>query len=625
MSSSAAVPITVAVRIRPMSSREKASGEGVAVSATDTQHISIVKHEVARQYLKSQQRASNTYCFDAALSESSTQEDVYRQAVQSRVGATLEGKHVTLFAYGCTGSGKTYTMLGAQQAGNAGVAQLTGVIPQALREVFDDPRASAHSFEVSYLEIYQERIYDILQSDGSGTSLPLREDPKRGVTEVAGLTRREIQTVQDAISAIHEGSLRRKVAGTRANDTSSRSHAILQVYVTNRSTGNTAVLSMVDLAGSERGGVAAADRARLKEATCINQSLLALGNVINSLSSFSSGNAKYRDSKLTHMLKGSLSGNCYVSMIVCVSPSSATYEDTHNALKYANRAKEIKVPQEKADLSVAKHLLEAKFDQKKAAPPLPPIAPKDVLGGRRSTMANGGVRKVEGEGRRLSSPSPCPAPRAVGRRSLAAVPARRSLLDRVNSARDASALRSVPSLSPIPSGAGKKRTRSSLASDENQSQKAECGRPSKDTADCEVKPKKRRQPAAVDEESWEQAKKEMEELRLLVQKRQEERDRLQSILREQASDLDAAVGLVEEQQQQMDAVIAERNRMRDRLQGAMQLLQEYNDDVDVQITPVKQRKRHSSADITPITQKLQQHAAILRKVKNIKLQAEEEY
>ncbi|KAG5177465.1 P-loop containing nucleoside triphosphate hydrolase protein [Tribonema minus] len=311
-------PILVAVRVRPRNEKELASGDPPCVRVLSRSHLCISKNEGVNQYLNSQRGRVNDYEFDVVFDETATQAEVYQRSTQPRVASVLDGYSLTVFAYGATGSGKTHSMF-----------VLT--LPLLLY--------------CGTAQVYNDRLYDLL-SPGDGAPLRIREDARRGVTEVAGLTRRRVSSAAEALECISEGNHNRRVGSTAHNSVSSRSHAILQVHV--RSDGVqecSAVMSLVDLAGSERAGAAAKDRQRLTEASHINQSLLALGNCINALSGEGDAQcqAKYRDSKLTHLLKGSLEGHCSVVMIVAVAPCSGTYEDSHNALKYANRAKEIRV------------------------------------------------------------------------------------------------------------------------------------------------------------------------------------------------------------------------------------------------------------------------------------------
>ena len=266
---------------------------------------------------------------------------------------------MTVFAYGATGAGKTHTMMGSFRADDelAGKSD-AGIIPNALKDLFamlQEKKASCehgeeYSVLVSFIEVYNEQVYDLLEN--SGKVLQLREDQERGVVVVAGVTERSAESPDTVLEFLSEGNLNRKTEATLANQVSSRSHAVLQITLKHsrkNEAGRTVVteskLSLIDLAGSERASATNNRGARLQEGANINKSLLALANCINALAGDKTkkNNVKYRDSKLTHLLKSSLEGNCNLIMIANINPSDSTYEDSHNTLKYSNRAKNIKV------------------------------------------------------------------------------------------------------------------------------------------------------------------------------------------------------------------------------------------------------------------------------------------
>lgn len=233
-----------------------------------------------------------------------------------------------------------------------------------MKDLFARIAAKAHdtdfSLTVSYLEIYNETIRDLLAPEKG--ALQLRESG--GVAEPSGLSTKEPTSASDVVEWITLGNQNRTVNATEANATSSRSHAVLRVTVTQKAkaggltdTSSSACLSVIDLAGSERASVTKNKGDRLLEGANINRSLLALGNCINALCDpRKRGHVPYRDSKLTRLLKQSLGGNCKTVMIVCVSPSSAHYDETHNTLQYANRAKEIKTKAIRNVISVDRHV-----------------------------------------------------------------------------------------------------------------------------------------------------------------------------------------------------------------------------------------------------------------------------
>jgi kinesin family protein 18/19 len=256
----------------------------------------------------------------------------------------FKGYNGCVFAYGPTGTGKTHTMLG-----NNNVA---GLCSLSLRAIFDKRRSMPNHeilINVSYVEIYNEQIRDLLIPNSKENYLDLREDPIKGVS-LAGATEFKVDSVDEVMNLLFQGNKRRTTEATNANQTSSRSHAVFQICVNvnprckdvniERVIGK---LSLIDLAGSERGTVTENRGLRLREGAKINQSLLALANCINALGDKNKKGSfvPYRDSKLTRMLKDSLGGNCKTVMIVTISPSSTQFEETLNTLKYANRAKNI--------------------------------------------------------------------------------------------------------------------------------------------------------------------------------------------------------------------------------------------------------------------------------------------
>ncbi|KAJ2905508.1 tubulin-dependent ATPase kip3, partial [Coemansia aciculifera] len=268
----------------------------------------------------------------------------------------MHGYNATVFAYGATGCGKTYTI--------SGCAEDPGVVFLTMQELFDRIAIAEDERTVevalSYLEVYNETIRDLLCESGP---LALREDTKQGVT-VAGLSEHVPRSVSEVMDLMVRGNANRTMSPTEANAVSSRSHAVLQVHVRQKPRAGglqtdvtTATLSIIDLAGSERATVARSNNARMREGANINRSLLALANCINALcDQKTKRHIPYRDSKLTRMLKFSLGGNCRTVMITCVSPASTYFEETHNTLKYANRAKNIKTTVNKNTKSTQVHL-----------------------------------------------------------------------------------------------------------------------------------------------------------------------------------------------------------------------------------------------------------------------------
>lgn len=285
------------------------------------------------------------FVFDKLFDENASQQDIYNHSTKSLLEGVIDGYNATIFAYGATGCGKTHTILGTTE--DPGVIFLTMKELYACIEKLSDTKIVDVS--LSFLEIYNETIRDLLEPQTNFKKLVLREDANNKMT-VSNLLSHRPKTVEDVMDLIIIGNNNRTSSPTEANSTSSRSHAVLQINVVKRNrTADVSeehsfgTLSIIDLAGSERAAATKNRGARLNEGANINKSLLALGNCINALCDPRRRNhIPYRDSKLTRLLKFSLGGNCKTVMIVCISPLSQHYDETLNALKYADRAKEIK-------------------------------------------------------------------------------------------------------------------------------------------------------------------------------------------------------------------------------------------------------------------------------------------
>lgn len=312
-----------------------------------------------RRYMR--RSGEQKFVFDKLFDEDATQTEVYESTTRPLLDSVLDGFNGTIFAYGATGCGKTFTI--------SGTPEQPGVIFLTMQELFqriEDLKDSKHfDLTLSYLEIYNESIRDLLSPDISSKKLVIREDSIKGIS-VANLSHHTPQTVQDVMDLVVRGNMNRTTSPTDANETSSRSHAVLQIHVVQKnrtaelSEAHTfATLSIIDLAGSERASATKNRGERLHEGANINRSLLALGNCINALcvsGRRSTCHVPYRDSKLTRLLKFSLGGNCKTVMIVCIAPSSAHYDETLNTLKYANRAKEIKTKVIRNQHSLDRHV-----------------------------------------------------------------------------------------------------------------------------------------------------------------------------------------------------------------------------------------------------------------------------
>ncbi|KAI7821551.1 P-loop containing nucleoside triphosphate hydrolase protein, partial [Gamsiella multidivaricata] len=305
------------------------------------------------------------YAFDRVFDEDSQQQEVFENTTKHLIDGVLGGYNGTLFAYGATGCGKTHTI--------SGTPEKPGIIFLTMQELYvrikelEDEKTIEIS--LSYLEVYNEAIRDLLAKPTPDTVKPqalhLREDSSKRVT-IAGLSEHHPKGMDELMELVFKGNENRTISPTEANATSSRSHAVLQINICQRlrtadisEDFTMATLSLIDLAGSERASATKNRGSRLMEGANINKSLLALGNCINALcENRPKSHIPYRDSKLTRLLKFSLGGNCKTVMIACVSPSSRHYEETHNTLKYANRAKNIKTKVTKNTMNVDRHVSE---------------------------------------------------------------------------------------------------------------------------------------------------------------------------------------------------------------------------------------------------------------------------
>ncbi|KAK8111657.1 kinesin-like protein Klp5 [Apiospora kogelbergensis] len=311
------------------------------------------------------------FAFDRVFDDNTTQSEVYEGTTKNLLDSVLDGYNATVFAYGATGCGKTHTI--------TGTTQMPGIIFLTMQELFEkiSERSDEKHTEItlSYLEIYNETIRDLLVPGGSKQGLMLREDANAGVT-VSGLTSHHPKDVQEVMDMIVQGNEWRTVSPTEANATSSRSHAVLQINVAQKDRNaavnephTMATLSIIDLAGSERASATKNRGERLLEGANINKSLLALGSCINALCDPRKKNhVPYRNSKLTRLLKFSLGGNCKTVMIVCVSPSSVHFDETQNTLRYANRAKNIQTKVTRNVFNVNRHVKDflVKIDEQMA-------------------------------------------------------------------------------------------------------------------------------------------------------------------------------------------------------------------------------------------------------------------
>ncbi|KAI4474276.1 hypothetical protein M0804_014936 [Polistes exclamans] len=340
--------IKVIVRVRPPNVNELQLNSKTIVNILDDKILIFDPKEKenpfyyqdvlkkGRDLLKKQNKELQ-FMFDRIFGDTSTNNDIFKGTTKELIFSLLNGYNCSVFAYGATGAGKTHTMLGS--ANDPGLTYHT--VTELFSQIENQSRHNEFNLGVSYLEIYNENVQDLLHKS---TQLHLREDSRNAVI-VAGLKIIPIQNAEELLSFLAKGNKTRTQHPTDANQETSRSHAVFQVYIqiNNRLNGQTrhVKLSMIDLAGSERASVTGCKGARFKESANINKSLLALGNCINNLAD-GVKHIPYRDSKLTRLLTDSLGGNCQTVTIANISPSNLNYEDTYNTLRYANRAKKIK-------------------------------------------------------------------------------------------------------------------------------------------------------------------------------------------------------------------------------------------------------------------------------------------
>lgn len=324
--------VKVIARFRPQNKREIESGGEPIVSFSSEDTCVLDSKE-----------AQGSFTFDRIFGMASRQSDVFDFSIRPTVDDILNGYNGTVFAYGQTGAGKSYTMMGTGIEDPEG----RGIIPRIVEQIFTSILASPGTIEytvrVSYMEIYMERIRDLLAPQND--NLPVHEEKNRGVY-VKGLLEIYVSSVEEVYEVMRRGGDARSVAATKMNQESSRSHSIFVITVTQKNieTGSakSGQLFLVDLAGSEKVGKTGASGQTLEEAKKINKSLSALGMVINALTDGRSSHVPYRDSKLTRILQESLGGNSRTTLIINCSPSSYNDVETLGTLKFGMRAKSIK-------------------------------------------------------------------------------------------------------------------------------------------------------------------------------------------------------------------------------------------------------------------------------------------
>ncbi|XP_011873965.1 PREDICTED: kinesin-like protein unc-104 isoform X9 [Vollenhovia emeryi] len=347
--------VKVAVRVRPFNYRE-ISREAQCIIEMTGSTTSIVNPKAtqgSKEAVKSFNYDYSYFSMDPNDENYSTQLMVYKDIGEEMLEHAFEGYNVCIFAYGQTGAGKSYTMMGKQEEGQE------GIIPQICKDLFRKISYTSnerlkYSVEVSYMEIYCERVRDLLNPKNRG-NLRVREHPLYG-PYVEDLSKLAVLSYEDIHDLIDEGNKARTVAATNMNETSSRSHAVFTIFFTQQQqdsatglmTEKVSKISLVDLAGSERADSTGAKGTRLKEGANINKSLTTLGKVISALAEIAATKKKkkadfipYRDSVLTWLLRENLGGNSKTAMIAAVSPADINYDETLSTLRYADRAKQI--------------------------------------------------------------------------------------------------------------------------------------------------------------------------------------------------------------------------------------------------------------------------------------------
>ncbi|XP_057970666.1 kinesin-like protein KIN-5B [Malania oleifera] len=346
------VNVQVLLRCRPLSDEEQRLNVPKAISCNEHKKEVIVLQSLANKQI------DRVFAFDKVFGPKAQQRSIYDQAVAPIVNEVLEGFNCTVFAYGQTGTGKTYTMEGGGMRGKSGeLPAEAGVIPRAVRQIFDTLEAqnADYRMKVTFLELYNEEITDLLapedysrpMEDRQRRPISLMEDGK-GCVIVRGLEEEAVYSANEIYNVLERGAAKRHTADTLLNKRSSRSHSVfsITVYVKEATVGDEELikcgkLNLVDLAGSENISRSGAREGRAREAGEINKSLLTLGRVITALVEHSN-HIPYRDSRLTRLLRDSLGGKTKTCIIATISPSVHSLDETLSTLDYAHRAKNIK-------------------------------------------------------------------------------------------------------------------------------------------------------------------------------------------------------------------------------------------------------------------------------------------
>jgi len=340
MKGKAGESVKVVVRVRPLNDKEKAEGRTVIVQMDPSRGVATLYKPGGTD------RDFKEHTYDAVYDERFTQKQIFDDTASDILDAVMDGFNGTIFAYGQTGAGKSHTMTGPAHC----APELRGLLPRTFTHVFNDidttSKDTRYLVRVSFLEIYNEEIRDLL-SKNPKERCELKDHPSNGVY-VKDLSTVVVKNVDEMEGVLATGLSSRSVAATNMNEGSSRSHSLFMITVEQAKMVDkeekirVGKLNMVDLAGSERQSKTGATGERLKEATKINLSLSALGNVISALVDGKSSYIPYRDSKLTRLLQDSLGGNTKTVMVANCGPADYNYDETLSTLRYAYRAKSIK-------------------------------------------------------------------------------------------------------------------------------------------------------------------------------------------------------------------------------------------------------------------------------------------
>ncbi|MBA0660865.1 hypothetical protein Goklo_012814 [Gossypium klotzschianum] len=345
------VNVQVLLRCRPLSEDEQKMNASRVISCNELKREVTVLQNVANK------QVDRVFTFDKVFGPKAQQRTIYDQAIAPIVNEVLDGFNCTVFAYGQTGTGKTYTMEGGMRSKGGDLPAEAGVIPRAVRQIFDTLEAqnADYSMKATFLELYNEEITDLLAPEESSRyaedrqrkPISLMEDGK-GCVIVRGLEEEAVYSANEIYALLERGAAKRRTADTLLNKRSSRSHSVfsITVHIKESAVGDEELikcgkLNLVDLAGSENISRSGAREGRAREAGEINKSLLTLGRVISALVEHSA-HIPYRDSKLTRLLRDSLGGKTKTCIIATISPSAHSLEETLSTLDYAYRAKNIK-------------------------------------------------------------------------------------------------------------------------------------------------------------------------------------------------------------------------------------------------------------------------------------------